>query len=50
LALNILLKIKKNLIYFRAFLKQINPSKLAIIIDKAYIVIMTPYKSRSRTP
>jgi hypothetical protein len=50
LALNILLKIKKDLIHFRTFLKQINPSKLAKIINETYIIRMFAYRERSRTP
>jgi hypothetical protein len=44
------LKIKKNLINIRTFLKQINPSILAKIIDEAYIICMFAYRKRSWTP
>jgi hypothetical protein len=32
------------------FLKQINPSELAKIINKAYIICMFPNRERGRTP
>jgi hypothetical protein len=44
------LKIKKSLINIRTTFKQIEPCKLAEIINKAYIICMFPSRKRSRTP
>jgi hypothetical protein len=44
------LKVDKGIKSIRLFLKQVNPSKFTIIIDKAYIIIMTTNKSRCMTP
>jgi hypothetical protein len=40
------MKLLKN---FRLVMNKINPSKLAMIINKTDIIIISPYRSRSRT-
>jgi hypothetical protein len=50
LALNKLLKIKKDLINIRTLLEQINPSKFTEIIYKAYIISVLANRGWCRTP
>jgi hypothetical protein len=49
-SLNKLLKIKKDLINFRVLFKKVYPGKLAIVINKAYIICMFSNRSRCRIP
>jgi hypothetical protein len=47
---NMVLKIMKSSKNIRFLFKEIDPSKLAIIINKAYIILVVPNGSTSWTP
>jgi hypothetical protein len=49
-AFYIFLEIKKNLEHFGMFLEQINPGKLAKIINESFIICMFARRHRSRIP